>query len=448
MNALGGKRDRGQRVLDLVRHAPRYFAPGCLFLRSQQVRQVFEHQHVSQSLGGVTQRRHGYGDIQLSSGQREFHVGCRDAHTIGAAEQRFQVREHVGGDHVSQGEVHKRRRTDVLAPLQIKHPGESGVRKRHVARRVNRNHARWNTFEDRFDVPASAFQRRVRIAHIAAGGFNLVPAGFELFRHAVERLHQFGQFVSGADIDAIVQLPFGDGLGTRRQRRHRTIDQLRKQEREPGRSEQHHHGQQEQESDVGPPKQLSFRGQFDVALLAFLNLPGRLGEFWRERHGDQHGAVGQWGGRDNVVRLAPLEMGVLSAQGRLHREDRLHGGPARRSVQTGGHVAACHGQNESALQRRPVLPKFRAGDGEIFAGKGSLKFVRLCDGLRFRGCVLARVIIEQSRHGLGIRAHFFDRLREPLVDGAVHQPIREPEHRNHGQKRQQQADHHQARAEL
>ena len=141
-------------------------------------------------------------------------------------------------------------------------------------------------------------------------------------------------------------------------------------------------------------------------------------------------------------------MGMLSAQRRLHRETSLHVGPGRWGVQTGGRVAVRQGHHESALQRRDVFPKFFRGVSEISAGIGSLKFFRLGDGLCFRGRILARVIVEQSRHRRGIRAHFLDRLRKPLVDRAVHQPVGEPEHRNHGQERQQQADHHQARAEL
>ena len=95
-----------------------------------------------------------------------------------------------------------------------------------------------------------------------------------------------------------------------------------------------------------------------------------------------------------------------------------------------------------------MLLQFFRGFIEIPAGQSPLEFVRLCNGLCFRGRILARVVIEQRRHGCGIRSHFLDRLREPFVDGAVHQPIREPEHGNYRQKRQQQADHHQARAEL
>ncbi len=185
-----------------------------------------------------------------------------------------------------------------------------------------------------------------------------MPAGFELLGHAVERLHQFRQFIGGADIDAVIQLPFGDGFRPRRQRRDRAVDQLRKQQRKPGRSKQHHYRQQQQKSDVGPPKQFSFCGQFDVAMLAFLNLPGRLGEFWRQRHGDKHSAVPERRCRDNVVGLAPLEMRVLPAQGRLPTGNvpfmSIQGAGG---IQAGGDVAIGQRDNESALQRREVFAK-------------------------------------------------------------------------------------------
>ena len=50
MNAFSGKGDRSQRILDLVCNAARDFAPGRLLLGAQQVREVFEDQHISQAL--------------------------------------------------------------------------------------------------------------------------------------------------------------------------------------------------------------------------------------------------------------------------------------------------------------------------------------------------------------------------------------------------------------
>src|SRR5208283_1726490 len=120
-----------------------------------------------------------------------------------------------------------------------------------------------------------------------------------------------------------------------------------------------------------------------------------------QRHGHKHSAALERGRRDNVVRLAPLEMRVLSVQSRLQREAILHVVPERGGVQAGRRAPIRQGQNESALQRRDVFPKLFGGCREISARKRSLKFVRLRDGLCFRGRILARVIIEQRRHGGG-----------------------------------------------
>ena len=59
---------------------------------------------------------------------------------------------------------------------------------------------------------------------VATGRFDLMAARFQLFRHAVERLHQFGQFVGGPNIDTVIELAFRNCLRPRRQRRYRTID--------------------------------------------------------------------------------------------------------------------------------------------------------------------------------------------------------------------------------
>ena len=188
---------------------------------------------------------------------------------------------------------------------------------------------------------------------------------------------------------------------------------------------------------ISAPKQLSFRSQFDIALLALLNLPGGFGKFWRERHGDEHSATLERGRPDNVVRLAPLEMGVLSAQRRLHREADPSCRPRAQACSDWRlalpFASATH---ETALQRRDVFPEFFIDGRKISTGKSTSKLVRLRDRLRFRGRILARVIIEQRRHGRRIGAHLLDRLGKPLVDRAVHQPVREPEHGNHGQERQ------------
>ena len=63
-DALRRERDGGQRVLDLVRHPARHFAPGCLLLRLEQVGQIFEDQHIAQPLASMLQRGHGDGRVE------------------------------------------------------------------------------------------------------------------------------------------------------------------------------------------------------------------------------------------------------------------------------------------------------------------------------------------------------------------------------------------------
>ena len=139
---------------------------------------------------------------------------------------------------------------------------------------------------------------------------------------------------------------------------------------------------------------------------------------------------------------------MFPTQRRLQWETVFHRRPWRRWVHTCRSIAVRQGHRKSALKRWNVLPEFVVGSGGVSARQGSLKLFRLGDGLRFRSRILARVIVEQSRHGRGIGAHFFDWLGKPFIDRAVHQPVREPEHGNHGQERKQQAHHHQAGAEF
>ena len=57
----------------------------------------------------------------------------RDAHPIGATEQRFQVSQHIGRNHVAQRQVYERCGTEVFTAVKEEHPREGGVRQRHVA---------------------------------------------------------------------------------------------------------------------------------------------------------------------------------------------------------------------------------------------------------------------------------------------------------------------------
>ena len=56
-HALGRQLDGGQRILDLVREAPRHLAPGGVALRLQQRGDVVEHQHHARSAADIVRQR-------------------------------------------------------------------------------------------------------------------------------------------------------------------------------------------------------------------------------------------------------------------------------------------------------------------------------------------------------------------------------------------------------
>ena len=83
-DALGGKRDGRQRILDLVRDAARHFVPGRGLLRAQQFAGVFQHHHEAggqlllRSAETVTARCRSCGvGAQLQSAARPRRCGAR-----------------------------------------------------------------------------------------------------------------------------------------------------------------------------------------------------------------------------------------------------------------------------------------------------------------------------------------------------------------------------------
>src|SRR6266404_4853986 len=80
--------------------------------------------------------------------------------------------------------------------------------------------------------------------------------------------------------------------------------------------------------------------------------------------------------------------------------------------------------------------------------KGMLSFWRKGNGECLSPGILRGISRQQSRHQSGVLPHLLHRGRKPLIDGAIHEPVREPEHHDHGEEREQQAADHQSRTEL
>ena len=73
-----------------------------------------------------------------------------------------------------------------------------------------------------------------------------------------------------------------------------------------------------------------------------------------------------------------------------------------------------------------------AGDGGCGACASGMSERLDGDGVGFGAGVGGGVAVELERHAVGVVAHLGDGLREPAVDGAVHQQVAEGEHEDEG----------------
>ena len=85
----------------------------------------------------------------------------------------------------------------------------------------------------RIHLAAALIEFGVGRAQVAAGGFNLTAAGFEVFGHAVEGADQVSDFIGGADVDAIVETAAGNFLRGFGEGREWTRHDFREEQREP-----------------------------------------------------------------------------------------------------------------------------------------------------------------------------------------------------------------------
>src|ERR1700730_15859906 len=90
--------------------APRHLAPGSLLLCLQQLRKVFEHKDISQTLSIMLESSHGNSDVQGGALDEHFHLSGRSAHAIGTAQERFEIFENLGSKDISQRRADQHRR--------------------------------------------------------------------------------------------------------------------------------------------------------------------------------------------------------------------------------------------------------------------------------------------------------------------------------------------------
>ncbi len=179
LQPLGGKLDRGQRVLDLVRDAPRHVRPGGLALGRLQFGDVVEghHEAVRAPAGQVGADAHQQGAPAAGRADLDFRGagalgrGLRLAHQLGefrhhAAKLAPDGRQQIGFQQLTGGMV---RQFDPPARIQADDAGGDAG-------------------QHRFGEPAA-------FVDLAVGVHQLRPLGGELAGHAIEGTRQAGDLV-------------------------------------------------------------------------------------------------------------------------------------------------------------------------------------------------------------------------------------------------------------
>ena len=227
-DALGGKRDRRQRVLDLMGHAARHFMPCRRLLRAQELAGIFEDH--DETRGELRfQRRNRHRQVDLAAVGVQFQLPGRQA---GAPRALHEVLDFGG----------------VLAREEVFQAGGFGARERwknprqrliHVldgAIGADRDHARRNALQDGFGEAPAAVE--------------FDAARFQRLGHLVESSDQERQFVLGANGHAMLQVAAADLVGGFQDGGDRRGDTVGQDARQPGGDEQHEERDQHHQHDV------------------------------------------------------------------------------------------------------------------------------------------------------------------------------------------------------
>ena len=478
LHALGRQLDRRERVLDLVRQAPRDFAPGHRALRRDHVRDIVEHDDEA-AVGAHRQARAARQQHQVvvvlvaAAAARDLDLllpvgalaplGGR-MRALGREGARDAVREVFQAGDAGQRPGH-------CARFHLQDAIGRVVRVHHQAFGVEHDHAGRHIGQHRFEVGLGALQR-------GAVALDRAPGLEQLAGHGIERLRQRAQFVLGLDDRPRRQVALGHRLRALGQHQQRLRQVAGDEEGAADGAEDRQQQRQGQHPDVhlaqagarfqaqavfavGRAQHLGVRGQVDrhrlQQLQVALRRAGRLG------HG-QHHAQAQ--ARDGVERardaVEPLfaQVAIDAAFGQRiparHRGALEHAFVGRVGREVGAAVFQRRGQHRAllvdqhrALQaagvgQQPRQHRLRAHVALARQGRGG--------GLRGRAQFGQRFV---ERGAAQVQARLDRRLDldvEPRVDR-----MRDEIHRHHedddaGQDadagEQQHQSRHQARAEL
>src|SRR5271168_4730260 len=235
---LRRKLNRRQRILDLVRNPLRHFLPGRRLLRAQQIRQIVNHDHVARIRKPRSQRTHRHRRAHQPPRRGNLNFPRRHAHAQRTPHQMQHRSRRVFSHQVRQSPRLPRRISQNRRYRRI--------HLRHFARRVQRNHAGGNIFQNRFHQfppPLTLFNG---LFQTLREFINLAAPLAQLLRHAIERAHQHPQLVLPLHVNPVIKIAARNLPRRLRQRLNRYRHLLGQEQRHPRSRKSQNHGYDEQ----------------------------------------------------------------------------------------------------------------------------------------------------------------------------------------------------------
>ena len=225
---LRRQRNRGERILDFVRHALRHFLPRQLSLRPQQFRRVLHHQHGSLLSVAQIKPSAGHGQVYGTAPRMKFNLGGGRPHAMSAANHRGQLVRAFG----------RQRRSNILAPhacvIAPSHQhAKRAIGLQHGPGAIQRDHAAGDRLHNGLQLAPPLLDGQVGRCELRRRGLRQLPAGLQIGCHVVERAHQLRHFAGRDQFHALLIFAgpdFVHGIG---QRRHRPRDLLRQEHGQP-----------------------------------------------------------------------------------------------------------------------------------------------------------------------------------------------------------------------
>src|SRR6185312_12291948 len=271
-NAFGAERDGGERITDFVRDTPRHLAPRRDFLSAQQIARVFDHDNkagiAAAGLSSAFNGRDGDSEMERTRGCIDLELARGDAGAAGAIHQVAYF-----GGVLSREEIIEPRDAFTGAG---KHLSENVVDSQNHAGGIHGDDSGGNALENGFGEPPARFQ--------------LGAVGFEIRRHAVEAVHQDGEFVNAGGAHAIGKIAAADFADTLYELRNGRADLARKILREPGGDEQDEQRDERQHLQEIGADAFSLPAQQVVLVDVVENVLLARDEVERNRHRNQDGA--------------------------------------------------------------------------------------------------------------------------------------------------------------